>query len=57
MDVGVVAIKGLNSNYYLAISRKGEVYGSVSIQVRGPDTEIVLDSSAVIRVLSLYLLL
>lgn len=53
----MVAIKGLNSNYYLAISRKGEVYGSVSIQVRGPDTEIVLDSSAVIRVLSLYLLL
>lgn len=35
MDVGVVAIKGLNSNYYLAISRKGEVYGAVSIQVRG----------------------
>lgn len=35
VDVGVVAIKGLNSNYYLAISRKGEVYGAVSIQVRG----------------------
>lgn len=35
MDVGVVAIKGLNSNYYLAISRKGEVYGAVSIRVRG----------------------
>lgn len=35
MEVGVVAIKGLNSNYYLAISRKGELYGSVSITVRG----------------------
>lgn len=35
MEVGVVAIKGLNSNYYLAISRKGELYGAVSIQVRG----------------------
>lgn len=35
MDVGVVAIKGLNSNYYLAISRKGELYGAVSVQVRG----------------------
>uniref|UniRef100_A0A3B4ZWF5 Fibroblast growth factor n=1 Tax=Stegastes partitus TaxID=144197 RepID=A0A3B4ZWF5_9TELE len=29
VDVGVVAIKGLNSNYYLAISRKGELYGAV----------------------------
>ncbi|XP_008283162.1 fibroblast growth factor 10b [Stegastes partitus] len=28
VDVGVVAIKGLNSNYYLAISRKGELYGA-----------------------------
>uniref|UniRef100_H3DES9 Fibroblast growth factor n=1 Tax=Tetraodon nigroviridis TaxID=99883 RepID=H3DES9_TETNG len=28
VDVGVVAIKGLNSNYYLAISKKGEVYGA-----------------------------
>uniref|UniRef100_A0A3P8VLJ2 Fibroblast growth factor n=1 Tax=Cynoglossus semilaevis TaxID=244447 RepID=A0A3P8VLJ2_CYNSE len=27
VDVGVVAIKGLTSNYYLAISRKGELYG------------------------------
>lgn len=35
VEVGVVAIKGLNSNYYLAISRKGELYGAVSIQVRG----------------------
>ncbi|MEQ2209456.1 Fibroblast growth factor 10 [Xenoophorus captivus] len=28
VEVGVVAIKGLNSNYYLAISRKGELYGA-----------------------------
>ncbi|XP_023261834.1 fibroblast growth factor 10 [Seriola lalandi dorsalis] len=28
VDVGVVAIKGLNSNYYLAISRKGDLYGA-----------------------------
>ncbi|KAM8886798.1 fibroblast growth factor 10-like [Spinachia spinachia] len=28
VDVGVVAIKGLNSNYYLAISRRGELYGA-----------------------------
>ncbi|XP_047448242.1 fibroblast growth factor 10b [Mugil cephalus] len=28
VDVGVVAIKGLNSNHYLAISRKGELYGA-----------------------------
>ncbi|CAJ1069214.1 LOW QUALITY PROTEIN: fibroblast growth factor 10 [Xyrichtys novacula] len=27
VEVGVVAIKALNSNYYLAISRKGELYG------------------------------
>lgn len=31
VDVGVVAIKGLNSNYYLAMSRKGELYGAVSV--------------------------
>lgn len=30
MDVGVVAIRGLSSNYYLAISKKGELYGAVS---------------------------
>lgn len=30
MDVGVVAIKSLGSNYYLAISRRGELYGAVS---------------------------
>uniref|UniRef100_A0A8C2WKQ1 Fibroblast growth factor n=1 Tax=Cyclopterus lumpus TaxID=8103 RepID=A0A8C2WKQ1_CYCLU len=28
VDVGVVAIKGLNSNHYLAISRRGELYGA-----------------------------
>ncbi|KAL4617278.1 fibroblast growth factor 10 [Arapaima gigas] len=28
VDVGVVAIKGLSSNYYLAINKKGELYGS-----------------------------
>ncbi|XP_034547841.1 fibroblast growth factor 10b [Notolabrus celidotus] len=28
VDVGVVAIKGLNSNFYLAINRKGELYGA-----------------------------
>ncbi|XP_035514804.1 fibroblast growth factor 10b [Morone saxatilis] len=31
--VGVVAIKGLNSNYYLAISRKGELYGAREFSV------------------------
>lgn len=29
VDVGVVAIKGLSSNYYLAINKKGVVYGAV----------------------------
>uniref|UniRef100_A0A3P9NZB7 Fibroblast growth factor n=1 Tax=Poecilia reticulata TaxID=8081 RepID=A0A3P9NZB7_POERE len=33
VEVGVVAIKGLNSNYYLAISRKGELYGAVKFGV------------------------
>ncbi|KAF7659158.1 hypothetical protein LDENG_00002430 [Lucifuga dentata] len=28
VDVGVVAVKGLHSNYYLAISKKGELYGA-----------------------------
>lgn len=28
VDVGVVAIRGLSSNYYLAISKKGELYGA-----------------------------
>lgn len=28
VDVGVVAIKGLSSNYYLAISKKGELFGA-----------------------------
>lgn len=31
VDVGVVAIRGLSSNYYLAISKKGELYGAVSL--------------------------
>lgn len=35
VNVGVVAIRGLSSNYYLAISRKGELYGAVSIRVKG----------------------
>lgn len=29
VDVGIVAIKGLHSNYYLAINKKGVVYGAV----------------------------
>ncbi|XP_072288783.1 fibroblast growth factor 10-like [Eucyclogobius newberryi] len=28
VDVGVVAIRGLHSNYYLALNRKGELYGA-----------------------------
>ncbi|KAJ8287298.1 hypothetical protein GJAV_G00049970 [Gymnothorax javanicus] len=28
VDVGVVAIKGLSSNYYLAINKKGDLYGA-----------------------------
>lgn len=31
VDVGVVAIRSLSSNFYLAISWRGEVYGSVSV--------------------------
>ncbi|XP_030211080.1 vegetative cell wall protein gp1 [Gadus morhua] len=34
VDVGVVAIRALSSNYYLAISRKGELYGAVSLLQR-----------------------
>lgn len=30
VHVGIVVIKGLNSNYYLAINKKGVVYGAVS---------------------------
>lgn len=30
VDVGVVAIRGLSSNHYLAISKKGVLYGAVS---------------------------
>uniref|UniRef100_A0A8D3BVC4 Fibroblast growth factor n=1 Tax=Scophthalmus maximus TaxID=52904 RepID=A0A8D3BVC4_SCOMX len=33
VDVGVVAIKGLNSNYYLAIGRKGDLYGAVKFGI------------------------
>ncbi|KAI1900198.1 hypothetical protein AGOR_G00047540 [Albula goreensis] len=28
VDVGIVAIRGLSSNYYLAISKNGELYGA-----------------------------
>ncbi|XP_040898465.1 fibroblast growth factor 10b [Toxotes jaculatrix] len=33
VDVGVVAIKGLNSNYYLAINKKGDLYGAKEFSV------------------------
>uniref|UniRef100_A0AAV2MNK5 Fibroblast growth factor n=1 Tax=Knipowitschia caucasica TaxID=637954 RepID=A0AAV2MNK5_KNICA len=33
VDVGVVAIRGLHSNYYLALNRKGEVYGARDFNV------------------------
>ncbi|XP_063050283.1 fibroblast growth factor 10b [Engraulis encrasicolus] len=29
VDVGIVAVRGLHSNYYLAINKKGDVYGAV----------------------------
>ncbi|KAG8456656.1 hypothetical protein GDO86_002440, partial [Hymenochirus boettgeri] len=28
VDVGVVAVKAINSNYYLAMNKKGHIYGS-----------------------------
>ncbi|XP_063046034.1 fibroblast growth factor 10-like [Engraulis encrasicolus] len=28
VDVGIVAVRGLHSNYYLAINKKGDVYGA-----------------------------
>lgn len=31
MEIGVVAVKSINSNYYLAMNKNGKVYGSVSI--------------------------
>lgn len=30
VDVGVVAIRGLSSNHYLAIGKNGTLYGAVS---------------------------
>uniref|UniRef100_A0A3B4AF43 Fibroblast growth factor n=1 Tax=Periophthalmus magnuspinnatus TaxID=409849 RepID=A0A3B4AF43_9GOBI len=33
VDVGVVAIRGLHSNYYLALNRKGELYGAREFNV------------------------
>ncbi|XP_011603280.2 fibroblast growth factor 10a, partial [Takifugu rubripes] len=38
VDVGVVAIRGLGSNYYLAISKKGELYGARDF---GPDCRLI----------------
>ena len=32
VDVGIVAIRGLHSNYYLAINKKGDLHGAVSIE-------------------------
>jgi len=31
VEIGVVAVKSVKSNYYLAMNKKGKVYGSVSI--------------------------
>ncbi|MEE6458176.1 hypothetical protein FKM82_000196 [Ascaphus truei] len=30
VDVGVVAVKAINSNYYLAMNKRGKIYGTVS---------------------------
>ncbi|KAM6976377.1 fibroblast growth factor 10a [Tautogolabrus adspersus] len=38
VDVGVVAIRGLSSNYYLAISKRGELYGARDY---GPDCRLI----------------
>uniref|UniRef100_A0A3Q3K457 Fibroblast growth factor n=2 Tax=Monopterus albus TaxID=43700 RepID=A0A3Q3K457_MONAL len=38
VDVGVVAIRGLSSNYYLAISKRGELYGARDF---GPDCRLI----------------
>ncbi|KAL6097033.1 fgf10 [Pungitius sinensis] len=38
VDVGVVAIRGLSSNFYLAISEKGELYGARDF---GPDCRLI----------------
>ncbi|KAJ3605662.1 hypothetical protein NHX12_027707 [Muraenolepis orangiensis] len=37
VDVGVVAIRALSSNYYLAINQKGELYGARDF---GPDCRL-----------------
>lgn len=34
VDVGVLAIRGLSSNHYLAIRKNGVLYGAVSIIFR-----------------------
>lgn len=31
VEIGVVAVKSINSNYYLAMNKNGKVYGSVSM--------------------------
>ncbi|XP_077318900.1 fibroblast growth factor 10 [Lithobates pipiens] len=33
VDVGVVAVKSINSNYYLAMNRRGKVYGSKEFNI------------------------
>ncbi|XP_047426712.1 fibroblast growth factor 10a [Mugil cephalus] len=38
VDVGVVAIRGLSSNHYLAISKKGDLYGAEKF---GPDCRLI----------------
>lgn len=44
----MVAIKGLNSNYYLAMSRKGELYGAVSVRgARGSNSGSSTDVDSV----------
>ncbi|OCU02553.1 fibroblast growth factor 10 [Xenopus laevis] len=33
VDVGVVAVKAINSNYYLAMNRRGKIYGSKEFSI------------------------